>query len=122
MQASYIQRASLATEPGAKHKVTFTNLSSQEANPGNLLSFFQSQTSATQPMPFAHPDIVVPEQEIQARLSEENTNVSKVSRRDRLDEFYEQNVYTTKTDMRTPNQQAWNVPLDLTEARATEMF
>jgi hypothetical protein len=122
MDSSYVQRASLSGATNNKHKYTFTNLSSQEMNPGTLAQFYSSQNAAVQPMPYTHDDINVPEQHLRADLSESRNNVSETSRKQSADIFFRENTRTTKTDFRTPSQQAWNVPLSQTEVRATEMF
>jgi len=125
MDSIYVQRASLSSGPeAARHRVSFTNLSSQQQNPGTLGEFHESQVHYVQPMPYTHNDIPRPEERIMDYLSEARNMVSGVYSDDYtgLEEYYNRNVGSTKAEFRTINQQTWNVPMSQVEARATEMF
>ena len=123
MESSYIQKASLSSGAEARrHKYSFTNLSSQQQNPGQLAAFHQSQNSAVQPMPYTHLDIQVPEGVLRANLSESRNNVNEHAKDQRADMYFREQTRSTKADFRTPSQQMWSVPLSQVEARATELF
>jgi hypothetical protein len=118
---SYIQVASLQP-PGSQHRVSFTNLSSQQLNPGTLVQFMNAQSASMQPMPFTDGDIRTDRSGV-ARQDSELNNISHMSRRATLDQFYHMNDPNTKdAHFRTPAQRTWDVPEYLLEARATDMF
>ena len=121
MNPAYVQTASLQP-PGSQHRVSFTNLSSQQLNPGTLVQFMNAQSASMQPMPFTDGDIQTDRSGV-ARQDSELNNIDHMSRRETLGQFYHQNDPNTKdAHYRTPSQRVWNVPEYLLEARATEMF
>lgn len=121
MNPQYVQTASLQP-PGSQHEISFTNLSSQQLNPGNLVAFFDKQQKAMQPMPFTDADIRTDRSGVAQELSMKN-NIDQMSRRPTLGEFFqENNPQTTDASYETPEMRVWNVPAYLREARATDMF
>lgn len=117
----FVQSASLQP-PGSQHRVSFTNLSSQQLNPGTLVQFMNAQGASMQPMPFTDGDIQTDRSGV-ARQDSELNNVSNLPRAPELSEFYRYNDPDSKdAHFRTPSQRVWNVPVHLLEARATEMF
>ena len=61
--SQYIQEASYRTPTDrANRHVSFTNLSSQQLNPGTLVQFFSHQTKLM-PMPFNDSDLPDPDQD-----------------------------------------------------------
>ena len=121
MNPNYVQTASLQP-PGSQHRVNFTNLSSQQLNPGTLVHFMNTQSAAKQPMPFTDGDIQTDRSAI-ARQDSERNNVSNLPRRPTLTQFFHREDPNTKdANYRTPAQRVWDVPDYLLEARATEMF
>lgn len=121
MNPYYLQTASLQPS-GAQHKVNFTNLSSQQLNPGHLVDFFVKADSAFQPMPYSQGDIPMDRVGVAHQLSEWN-NVSNLPRQNVLPGFFQyETPYTKDAYFRTPAQRMWGVPDHLLEARATELF
>lgn len=121
MNPQYVQTASLQP-PGAQHQVSFTNLSSQQLTPGNLVGFFNAQDRSRQPMPFTDADIQTDRSGVAQKLSEAN-NIDQMSQAATLPEFFAMNnPGTTDAHFMTPEQRVWHVPRHLLEARATEMF
>jgi hypothetical protein len=121
MNPYYIQTRSLQA-PGAQHKVNFTNLSSQQLNPGNLVSFFVSADSERKPMPYSTDDIPMDRTGVARQLSEWN-NICNMPRENVLPQFFHAETPLTKdTFFRTPEQRAWGVPDHLLQARDTELF
>lgn len=121
MNPNYVQTASLQSK-SAPHRVSFTNLSSQQLNPGTLVRFFHQQSSARQPMPFTVGDIPTDTSAV-ARQDSERNNVSNMPRQDTLSRFFHGEDPSTKdAHFATPEQRVWNVPSHLLEARATDMF
>ena len=115
----YIQQVSEKTVPGYgyKHKM-FTNMSSQQMNPGALPTFFRGN-NPFKPMPFAQKDLNVPNQPIVQQINEKN-NVSNLPKKETLTESFEQEVGTKNRRFRTASMRAWDVPLSMTETRATD--
>jgi hypothetical protein len=125
MDSAYVQRASLSQGPeAARHRVSFTNISSQQRTPGVLMNFHESQVKSTRPMAFDHNMIPRPEEQIAHYLSEERNKVSSVLADDfkNLEGYFGRNTQSTKAEYRTISQQTWGVPLSQVESRATEMF
>lgn len=120
MNPQYVQTASLQP-PGSQHQVSFTNLSSQQLTPGNLIGFFNAQSKSMQPMPFSDADIQTDRSGVAQQLSERN-NIDQMSRRPTLDQFFAANNIEMDAHFETPEQRVWNVPEHLWEARATDMF
>lgn len=116
----YVQTASLQA-PGAQHQVNFTNLSSQQMQPGSLVNFFTEQSKAMQPMPFTDGDIKTDRSGV-ARIDSERNNVSNLPRRNTLSEFWHSQKSDKDAHFRTPEARVWAVPDYLLEARADEMF
>lgn len=96
----------------------FTNLSSQQATPGLLPSFFQQQTNML-PMPFGVEDLNVPNNPIVEQISERN-NVSNLPRAETLTADFDMAAQSKERRFRTGNMRAWGVPLGMTELRATD--
>ena len=115
----YIQTASLHG-PDATHKVNFTNLSSQQLNPGHLVDFFVKSDNM-RPMPYTDGDIPTDRSEVAHQLSEWN-NVSNLSRKNELPEYFRSENTPRDAHYRTPEQRMWRVPEHLLDARATELF
>lgn len=123
MNSSYIQQVQIENNPDKKHKVQFTNLSSQQQYPGHLYKWHSEQSRSAQPMPFTHDDIPAPlNRQFQSTLSEHRNNVSQMSREDTREIFFRDNVKSNHIEFRTPSQRVWNVPFSQTEVRATDMF
>lgn len=117
----YVQTASLQPQ-GSQHQISFTNLSSQQLNPGSLVHFFKEQSSAMQPMPFTNGDIRTDRSGV-ARQDSEMNNVSNLPKSDTLPEFFHaEDPFTKDAHYMTPEQRMWNVPEYLLNARATDMF
>jgi hypothetical protein len=117
----YVQSASLQG-PGSQHKVNFTNMSSQQLNPGTLVNFFVKADSERQPMPYTDGDIPTDRTGV-AKLVSEWNNVSNLPRGNELPSFFHKETpYTKDTYYRTPEQRTWGVPDHLLEARATELY
>lgn len=136
---SYIQQASIRTGPGgrtdalgpnAPKPVLFTNISNQQMYPGDLPNFFGRQGAAMQPMPFGAEDadaaIAVSASSAQGALqdflSEGRNNGSQFPRKGVLADFFQGNAREAGADVRTRNQVIWGVPVDLAEARETDLF
>lgn len=121
MNPQYVQTASLQP-PGSQHQVSFTNLSSQQLTPGNLVGFFNAQSRSMQPMPFTDADIQTDRSGVAQQLSMRN-NIDQMSREASLPSFFaHNNPKTTDAHYETPSMRVWNVPRHLYEARATDMF
>lgn len=117
----YIQTASLQP-PGAQHRISFTNLSSQQLNPGSLVQFLNSQSASMQPMPYTDSDIETDQSPVARQLNEMN-NVSSLPRRSTLSDYFHTNDPDTKdVNYGTPSLHVWDVPPHLWQARATDMF
>jgi hypothetical protein len=121
MNPEYVQTASL-NPPGSQHKVSFTNLSSQQLNPGKLVDFFVTNDSNMQPMPFSQGDIRTDRSGVAHQLSEWN-NINNMPRENTLPTFFHSETpYTKDTYYRTPEQKMWGVKDHLLQARATELW
>jgi hypothetical protein len=117
----FVQPARLAT-PGSQHQVNFTNISSQQLNPGSLVQFMNNQSAHMRPMPFTNGDIHTDRSGV-ARQVNERHNVSNLPQVDTLPEFFHaQDPITKDAKFVTPEQRVWRVPDYLLEARATELF
>ena len=121
MDPAYVQAASLQG-PQAQHQVNFTNLSSQQLNPGTLVHFHQVQDRSRQPMPFTDGDIQTDRSAI-ARQDSEQNNVSNLPRRNTLSQYFHMNDPNTKDAVyKTQEQRSWNVSDYMLQQRATDMF
>lgn len=119
MDPSFVQNVSRQqVKPYGFEHLTFTNVSSQMANPGNLPSYFKGAQELGY-MPFSSADIPVPHEPIEKLISEKN-NVSSLPRKSTEKEFFEENLKDKYVRFRTASQRAWGVPIELTELRATE--
>ena len=86
-------------------KMTFTNTASQMANPGTLPAFFANQNTANS-MPLSD----LPNQEIP----------KQVVPSEGLGAFFDKQEESKLVRFRTGSMRAWNVPLGMTEVRATD--
>jgi hypothetical protein len=120
MDPSFVQNVSRQTvEPYGFEHHTFTNMSSQQMNPGELPSYFDA-SETTGYMPFAQANLPVSHAPIESIVNEKN-NVSNLSRVPGNEElFYKKNLVNKNVPVRTPTARAWNVPLSLVELRATD--
>ena len=120
MDPSFVQNVSRQTvEPyGFEHR-TFTNMSSQQMNPGELPSYFDSSETIGY-MPFAQANLPVSHTPIESIVNVKNnvSNLSRVPGNEKL--FYQKNLVNKNVPFRTPTSRAWNVPLSLMELRATD--
>jgi hypothetical protein len=122
MNSQFIQRASLQP-PGSERQVLFTNLSSQQLQPGELESFWARQSSAMQPMPFHLEDgMDFTYDSLKSALSEDK-NPTERPREYKLPSYYGTHMGSKKVEgYRTGSQRAWNVPAAHLDARETDML
>lgn len=124
MDPFYVQAASLAPV-GSKHDILFTNLSSQQMYPGELASFFTAQDAARQPMPFTDGEIPTDRSELGIFL-EESTNCVSCLKTPSPNPWSLNALFAEGSNevhyYRTPYQRMYNVPANLLEARADELF
>lgn len=125
LNPTYVQRVSESIVPGGipgknyqfKHK-NFTNVSSQMADPGQLLNYFQTQNVAY-PMPYTNADFPVNQTPITQQVSERN-NVSALPLKNTLPEYFKNKLTSKEVRFRTGSMMAWGVPLGMTQLRATD--
>lgn len=123
LNPQYVQKVSEQIVPGWKpgqtlKKPLFENISSQMADPGSLPRFFGQQNSAHL-MPFTMGDIPQPREPILQQLSE-NNNVSALPKTETLTRDFDNASKAKEVRFRTQGMRMWNVPLGLTELRATD--
>lgn len=106
---SISQKNTPANERGqVLNRTTFTNTSSQMANPGLLPVFFANQNTAN-----TMPIYDIPDQTKPLTLETQQEN---------LDQFINRENATKLVRFRTGSMKAWNVPLGMTEVRAEDLL
>ena len=118
MNAAYVQKASQHTAPGGFRKTDYVNISSQQMTPGELPTYFRNNNPSGY-MPFPLADLRVPQAPISNQISESN-NVSNLPKKETMPRYFENNVESRLERFRTSSMRSWNVPLALTELRATD--
>ena len=123
MNSQYIQQASLNPVKGKGSNVLFTNLSSQQQNPGKLNEWYDEQNHAMQPMPFTQEENTQENPGLFGQWFDVSaTNLSLTNKIEIIGQFFDANVRSTKADFITPSQRAWAVPVSQLELRETDMF
>ena len=118
MNSAYIQTASQKTTPEGYRHTSFVNASSQQITPGELPDYFRNNNPSGY-MPFPIADLRTPHAPIVNQISE-SKNVSSLPKKDTMPEYFEDNTKSQLERFRTQSMRSWNVPLALTELRATD--
>ena len=124
MNSQYVQYASLNPVKGHQGgNILFTNLSSQQQNPGKLNEWYMEQNRAMQPMPFTQEETVQEDpQRFGGWFDANATNLSLTNKLETMGQYFDTNVRSRKIDSATPSQRAWAVPASQFELRETDMF
>lgn len=119
MEPSFVQNVSRSeVKPYGFEHLSFTNVSSQMMNPGQLPTYFKA-TQELGYMPFTAGDLPVPHEPIKELINEKN-NVSNLPRKNTEKQFFEENLKDKFVRFRTASQRSWDVPIQLTDLRATD--
>jgi len=118
MNSAYIQTASQKETPEGYRKTDFVNTSSQQMTPGELPEYFRMNNPSNY-MPFPLADLRVPQAPITNQISE-SKNVSNLPKTETMPTYFDDNVKSQLERFRTQSMRSWNVPLALTELRATD--
>ena len=118
MNSDYVQTASQRTTPEGFRKTDFVNTSSQQMTPGSLPTFFRHNNPSGY-MPFPLANLRVPQAPIVDQMSE-SKNVSRLPKANTMPKYFEDNTKSQLERFRTSSMRAWDVPLGLTELRATD--
>ena len=123
MNSQYVQTASINSDKSKGGNILFTNLSSQQQNPGTLNQWFTEQNHAMRPMPFTNEEIPQQEPRLFGEWFDANrTEMTLANKVESIDRYFDANVRSTKQDFNTPSQRAWGVPMSQVELRETDMF
>lgn len=119
MDPSFVQTVSQRNVPPFNLKqLTFTNVSSQQANPGMLTHLFQ-ESSKLGYMP-ATGETIDGDGKPMAKMINERTNVSFLPRVSQEVQYHGAAATSKRVGFRTGSMRAWGVPLENVEMRATE--
>lgn len=119
MDPSFVQTVSQRNVPPFNLKqLTFTNVSSQQANPGMLTHIFQDAGKLGY-MPNTGNSLDGDGRPI-VKMINEKTNVSFLPRVSQEVQYHGVNTTSKRVGFRTGSMRAWGVPLENVEMRATE--
>ena len=118
MNSAYVQTASQKQTPAGFRHTDFVNTSSQQMTPGMLPDYFRANNPSGY-MPFPLADLRVAQAPIVDQVSE-SKNVSSLPKKETMPEYFEDQTKSQLERFRTSSMRSWNVPLALTELRATD--
>ena len=118
MNSAYIQTASQTKTPAGYRQTDFVNASSQQITPGELPDYFRNNNPSGY-MPFPVANLKTPQAPILNQISE-SKNVSSLPKKETMPHYFEDNTKSQLERFRTSSMRSWNVPLALTELRATD--